>query len=159
MIDKKTAEFLNEIESINWFENSGCPNEKYYMVFSLYEACDAWRKQYMEVWEPCIYSLEDIAAEEIGDDAVDEVFEAVSAAIGDIVWKKFGEYIDRQNLNEENAVSFELFDMIKRDMAWACVEKILDLPGFFTMLTEIYKQGYFPCSWLGEYPSGRAVVL
>ena len=41
----------------------------------------------------------------------------------------------------------------------SAMQKILDKPGFFTMLTEIYKEGYVPCSWDGEYPSGRAVVL
>ena len=97
--------------------------------------------------------------EKIGDDSIDDAFETVSTTIGDTVWEKFGEYIDRQHLDDELAVCDELFDRIKRDMAWACVEKILDMPGFFTMLTEIYKEGYFPCSWDGEYPSGRAVVL
>ena len=42
MINEKIMAFLSEIKSINWFENSGSPNEKYYMVFSLYEACDGW---------------------------------------------------------------------------------------------------------------------
>lgn len=159
MVDLKGAAFLKEIRSINWFEKSGIPNEKYHMVFSLYEACDTWGKQYMDVWEPRICALEAAASEKIGDDAVDEAFDAVSAAIGDVVWEKFGGYIERQHLGEETAVSFELFDMIKRDMAWAYVEKLLDMPGFFTMLTDIYRQGYFPCSWKGEYPSGQAVVL
>lgn len=40
----------------------------------------------MEVWESQIYPLEDIAVKKIGDDAVDAVFETVSAAIGDTVW-------------------------------------------------------------------------
>ena len=52
-----------------------------------------------------------------------------------------------------------LVDKMRRDMAWACVEKVLDMPGFFTMLAEIYKEGYFPCSWKGAHPSGQAVVL
>lgn len=30
---------------------------------------------------------------------------------------------------------------------------------FFTMLIEVYKDGYLPCSWMGEYPSGQVVVL
>lgn len=98
----------------------------------------------MEVWESQIYPLEDMAVKKIGDDA----FETVSAAIGDTVWKKFGKFIVRQHLDDELAVCDELFDRIKRDM-----------PGFFTMLAEIYKEGYFPCSWNGEYPSGQAVVL
>lgn len=159
MVCEKIVDFLDEIKSISWFESSGSPDEKYHMVFSLYEACDTYGKQHMEVWEPQIDALEEMAAEKIGDDAIDEAFDTVSAAIGDIVWEKFGEYIDRQHLGEEIGVSFELFDMIKRDMAWACVEKMVNVPGFFTYLIEIYKQGFFPCSWIGEYPSGQAVVL
>ena len=159
MVHEKTKEFLNEIDTIDWFAHSGRPNEKYHMLFSLYEACDTWGKQYLELWEPQICALEDVAVEKIGDDTIDEIFSIVSAAIGDTVWEKFGEYIERQHLGEELGVSYELHDMIKRDMAWACVEGILEMSGFFTMLTEIYKQGYFPCSWDGSYPSGQAVVL
>ena len=158
-IGERTAAFLEEAKAIRWFENSGKPNEKYNMVFSLYDANDEWGKQYYDVWDPRVCDLEDIAMEKIGDDAIDDAFETVSTTIGDTVWEKFGEYIDRQHLDDELAVCDELFDRIKRDMAWACVEKILDMPGFFTMLTEIYKEGYIPCSWDGEYPSGRAVVL
>lgn len=84
----------------------------------------------MEVWEPHICGLEDIAAERIGDDAVDEIFDAVSAAIGDTVWEKFGGFIERRRLGEELAVCYELFDMIKRDMAWACVERTWICPAF-----------------------------
>lgn len=159
MPHKAIEDFLSEMHSINWFEHSGCPNENYYMVFSLYEACDKWGEQSFAVWESQICALEDIAIEKMGDDVIDEVFDTVSAAIGDIVWEKFGAYIDRQHLEEESAVSFELFDDIKRDIAWGCIEKILDISGFFTMLIEIYKKGYFPCSWVGIYHSGQVVVL
>ena len=69
------------------------------MVFSLYDACDGlWGMQYFEVWESQIYPLEDTAEEKIGDDAIDEIFEVVSDAIGDTVWKKFEEYIVRQHV-------------------------------------------------------------
>ena len=159
MVHEKTKEFLNEIDTIDWFAHSGRPNEKYHMLFSLYEACDTWGKQYLQLWEPQICALEAVAVERIGDDTINEIFLTVSAAIGDIVWEKFGEYIERQHLGEELGVSYELHDMIKRDMAWACVERILEMSGFFTVLTEIYKQGYFPCSWDGPCPSGQAVVL
>ena len=159
MVHEKTKEFFIEFDTIDWFAHSGRPNEKYHMLFSLYEACDTWGKQYLQLWEPQICALEAVAVERIGDDTINEIFLTVSAAIGDIVWEKFGEYIERQHLGEELGVSYELHDMIKRDMAWACVERILEMSGFFTMLTEIYKQGYFPCSWDGPYPSGQAVVL
>ena len=129
-------------------------------VFSLYDACDGlWGMQYFVVLESQIYPLEDTAEEKIGDDAIDEIFEVVSDAIGDTVWKKFEEYIVRQHVRDDLEVCYELFDKMRRDMAWACVEKVLDMPGFFTMLAEIYKGGYFPCSWKGNYPSGQAVVL
>ncbi len=52
---------MEEAKSIRWFENGGKPNEKYDMVFSLYEACDGWGKQYFDVWEPRVCELEDIA--------------------------------------------------------------------------------------------------
>ena len=159
MVHEKTKEFLHEIDTIDWFVNSGRPNGKYHMLFSLYEACDTWGRQYLELWEPHICAIENVAVERIGDDTINEIFSTVSAAIGDTVREKFGKYIERQHLGEELGVSYELHDMIKRDMAWACVERILEMSGFFTMLTEIYKQGYFPCSWDGPYPSGQAVVL
>lgn len=159
MLREKTADFIEELKRIHWFAHSGTPNEKYYMVFSLYEACDSWGKRYIEVWEPNIYALEDIAVEVLGDDALDEAFDAVSAAIGDVVWDKMGAFIERRRLGDQMGVCHELFDMVKRDLAWACVERILDQPGFFTMLFGIYKEGYFPCSWNGAYPAGRAVVL
>ena len=89
-------------------------HEKYHMLFSLYEACDTWGKQYLELWEPQICALEDVAVEGIGDDTIDEIFSTVSAAIGDTVWEKFGEYIERQHLGEELGVSYELLDMIKQ---------------------------------------------
>lgn len=41
-ICERTAVFFEEAKAIRWFENSGRPNEKYDMVFSLYEACDGW---------------------------------------------------------------------------------------------------------------------
>ena len=57
------------------------PNEKYHMVFSLYEANDGiWRIKANEVWETNICPLEDIAVEKIGDN---EIFETISATIGD----------------------------------------------------------------------------
>ncbi len=160
MPKEKINAFLDEIKSVNWFERCMIPNEKYHMVFSLYEANDGiWRIKANEVWEANICPLEDIAVEKIGDNEIDEIFETISATIGDTVWNKFGEFIKRRHLDDQLAVVDELFDSVKRDMSWACVEYLMDTPGFFTTLTSIYKEGYFPCSWGGEYPSGKAVVL
>lgn len=129
------------------------------MIFSLYEANDGWwGKRSYEVWESQICPLEDTAEEIIGDDRIDDAFETVCDAIGDTVRKKFIEFTDRQKL-DQLAVFDELFEKVERDPAWACVEKLINMPGFFTYLLSIYKEGYFTCSWDGEYPLGRAVVL
>ena len=132
------------------------------MVFSLYEACDGWGKQYFDVWESQICELEDIAMKKIGDDAIDDAFDTVSAAIGDTVWEKFGEFIDRQRLGNELAVCDELFDRIERDMAWACVEKILDISVFLPCWQKSIKRGIFHVHGTGNilpvrrsYCSGR----
>ena len=142
-IGERMEAFLEEAKSIRWFENSGKPNEKYDMVFSLYEACDGWGKQYFDVWESRVCELEDIAMKKIGDGAIDDAFDTVSAAIGDTVWKKFGELINRQGLGDELAVCDELFNNIKRDMAWACVEKVLDTPVFLPCCQKSMRKGIF----------------
>ena len=79
----------------------------------------------------------------IGDGAIDDAFDTVSAAIGDTVWKKFGELINRQGLGDELAVCDELFNNIKRDMAWACVEKVLDTPVFLPCCQKSMRKGIF----------------
>lgn len=160
MYTEKINAFVDDVKNINWFKRCGIPNEKYHMVFSLYEANDGiWGMRYHDVWELNICPLEDIAVEMIGDDAIEDSFEIVSDAIGDTIWNKFGEFIKRERHEDQLAVVDELFDNVRRDMAWACVEYLMDQPGFFTMLKDIFKEGYFPCSWDGEYPEGRAVVL
>lgn len=159
VLGDKIGSFLDEIKSFDWFSNCGTPSEKYHLIFSLFDAIDCWNSQYVETWDPPIYALESIAQKEIGDDKISEIFDSVSAAIGSIVWDDLGKFIEKGNLGEEEGVYPELLDMVKRDMAWACVERVLDMPCFFTMLAEIYKEGYFPCSWDGIYPSGLAVVL
>lgn len=52
-----------------------------------------------------------------------------------------------------------MLNMVKRDMAWACIEKLFHIDGFYTAVFEVYKEGYFPCSWTGAYPLGKFVVM
>ncbi len=152
-------EFLQEAKSINWFANSGKPNEKYRMVFSVFEAYDDWNDKMLKVWEPQTALLENTATRQIGDNTIDDIFDAVSLAIGDIIYKAWGDHVCRQHLEEETALDNEMMDIVKRDVSWACVERALNVKGFFSMLFEIYKEGYLPCAWIGGYPEGQAVVL
>lgn len=157
MID--ITNFLDELKLINWFVNSGIPNDKYRIVFSVFEAYDDWNEQMLKTWEPNISMLEDIATEKIGEVKIDEIFSDISFAIGDIVWKKWSEFIIRQHFEEETGLEYEILDMVKRDISWACVEGILNIHGFFTTLLDVYKEGYFPCAWEGTYLEGHAVVM
>ncbi|OUO93470.1 hypothetical protein [Cloacibacillus sp. An23] len=152
-------EFLLEIKQIDWFGHEKDHNGEYHMIFSVFEAYDVWNSQMLKTWEPHILSLESTATERIGDAQIDEVFSRVSSGIGDAVWKKWCDFITKRHLEDEAGLENEMLDMVKRDMSWACIEKILNAPGFFCALLEIYKNGYFPCAWIGDYPLGKAVVL
>lgn len=151
--------FLQEIKQINWFEHNRESAIAYHVIFSIFEAYDTWNKQMLKTWEPHISFLENIAIDQIGDSQIDEIFSSVSSEIGDIIWQKWSKFITRWHLEGETGLDNEMMDMVKRDMAWACIERILNAQGFFSELLEIYKTGYFPCAWLGDYPNGKAVVL
>ncbi len=97
----------------------------------------------IKTWEPHICSLENIAVEKIGNE----------------IWKEWSNFTSKEHLEEENGLEDEILDMVKRDVSWACIEKLLNIQGFFSTLLEIYKDGYVPCAWIGDYPNGKAVVL
>ncbi|MBD5113295.1 MAG: NUDIX domain-containing protein [Ruminococcaceae bacterium] len=154
-----SEKFIEEISPIKWFANGGIPTEKYLLVRSVYEAYDNWNDKYLSVWEPQTDLLEKLAEEIIGSDAIDDIFETVSMALDKDIWNAWQEFRIRAGLEEQNALDEEITDMVKRDLCWAAVEKALNRTGFFTELLEIYRNGYFPCGWDGEYPYGRAAVM
>lgn len=154
----KTEKFIESVSTIKWFANSGIPCNKYLLVKSVYEAYDNCNSNYLSVWEPHINSLEKLAEDIIGSDAIDNIFEAVSMTLDNDIWNAWQSFRTRAGLEEQNALDEEITDMVKRDLCWAAVEHALDKNGFFTGLLEIYKDGYFPCGWDGEYLNGRAAT-
>lgn len=153
-----SAKFIEKIKPIKWFENSGTSTDKYLLVRSVYDAYDNWNAKYLEVWEPPICLLEKLAVEIIGSDALDDIFDTVSFAIDEDIWREWTAFRER-GLSEQSGLDEEIVDMVKRDLCWAAVEYVLNRTGFFTALLEIYKDGYFPCGWDGVYPNGRAAVM
>lgn len=151
--------YIEEVKPIKWLQSSGTPTEKYLLVRSVYDAYDNWNAKYLSVWEPQIYFLEELAEKIIGGDAIDDIFETVSAALDEDIWNAWLRFRERAGLSEENALDEEITDMAKRDLCWAAVEKALNITGFFTELLDIYRGGYFPCGWEGDYPNGRAAVM
>lgn len=154
-----SEKFVEEMKSVKWFEHGGEDCEKYLTVRSVYDAYDNWNANYLSVWEPHTELLEKFAEEIIGSDAVDDIFETVSAALGDDIYRAWGEFRERAGLSEQNALDLEITDMVKRDLCWAAVEKAMNRPGFFTELLDVYRDGRFPCGWDGDYPEGRFAVM
>ncbi len=152
-------EFLQEIRQIKWFEHSKKATDEYHVIYSVFETYDDWNEQMLKTWEPHICSLENIAVQKIGNEQIDKIFSIVSLEIGNVLWKEWSDFIEKENLEEETGLEDEILDMVKRDVSWACIEKSLNMQGFFSTLLEIYKDGYFPCAWIGDYPNGKAVVL
>lgn len=154
-------DYLAEITQIDWLKNSGSSSEKYHVIHSIFEAYDAWNEATLAVWEPQINRLEAEAQETMGDAWIDEVFETVAEALtlNNLLWEKWIAFIERCDLGEECGLDNEMLDMIIRDVSWAYIERVLGKMEFFAKLLEIFKEGYFPCSWEGEYPEGKAVVL
>lgn len=154
-----TNNFLKQLKQINWFENSGTSNDEYLVVNSIFEAYDGWNQQMLDTWEPHICALEAKAQEMKSDAWIDEIFDMISNTINNNVWEKWSAFIERCNLQEESGLDNEMIEFVVRDIAWACIEDSLDEQGFFTEILDIYKKGYFPCSWSGTYPDGKPVVL
>ena len=113
----------------------------------------------LETWEPHIYSLENTAIKKLGDEQIDLIFATVSSEITDKIYENWDNFIAENHLENEIGLENEMLDMVKRDVSWACVERVLNIQGFFTTLLNIYSNGYFPCSWIGDYPNGQVVVL
>ncbi len=160
-MDVEINDYIAEITQIDWLKNSGSGSKKYHVIHSIFEAYDDWNDEMLAVWEPHINRLEAKAQETMGDAWIDEVFETVAEALtlNNLLWEKWTAFIERCDLGEECGLDNEMLDMIIRDVAWAYIELVLGKTDFFAKLLEIFKEGYFPCSWDGEYPEGKAVVL
>lgn len=151
-------EFILGIKFINWF-NHNHPENNYYVISSIFEAYDKWNKKMLETWESHIYSLENIAIEKLGDEQIDLIFTTISSEIADKIYENWDDFITEKHLENEIGLENEMMDMVKRDVSWACIERMLNIQGFFTTLLSVYSNGYFPCSWIGDYPNGQVVVL
>lgn len=162
-IYKKINDFIKDIESIKWLENAGEKSDKYTVILSFIEAWDGWNGKMLEVWTIESHNLEKVAVDLLGEEMIDLVFSKIAQTIGPQIEEgffNFQERLEKAGLDsEEYGLGFEIIDFIKRDVAWTCVESIIERKGFFTKVLEVHFEGRWPCAWDGEYPSGRFAVM
>jgi hypothetical protein len=158
--------FLASLADMPWLLHAGKPRDDAVVVPDVATGWDDWSPQMAATWIPRSQALEELARAQIGDAAIDAAFQAVAAAINDPLRSAIRRYFhERPDVNENTASGADrglwpdLLDTIQRDIAWAAVETLLAQPGFFTHLLTYYREGRWPCSWQGEYPEGRVVLL
>jgi hypothetical protein len=164
--EPRLSAFLDSLKTMPWFAEAGHPSEKYHVVADAVVAWDDWNAPMLAVWNPRSQRLEDAARRALGDKAIDEIFESVSAATEQAVVNGVRAYFARRPDETENtAIDVdrglwpEIVGFVLRDMSWAAVETVLGQPDFFVSLLRVYQEGRWPCSWKGRYPDGRFVVL
>lgn len=154
--------FIQEIKNIEWFKSVGEPSEKYWVVDTIWEACDTYGHQMLEVWGLNTEDIEKKALSKFSDQQIDAIFETVSLAIGNEVYESLCDLEDRigqETGEDQSGIEEEILDFIKRDTAWACIEQLLGEKGFFNRIYEINRSGHWACSWVGKYPQGNFIIM
>ena len=132
--------FINRIKTVEWFKHAGEPSEKYWVVDTIWEACDTHGRKTREVWEKNSEILEQKALQKLSDEQIDFIFETVSLAIGNQVDEAlcaFEDRIGQETGEDQSGIEDEILDFIKRDTAWACVELLMNEKGFFSRICQI----------------------
>lgn len=154
--------FISEIKNIRWFQTVGQPSEQYMVVDSVWEACDTYGKQMCEVWGKNSENIEEESLKKLSNAQIDAVFEAVSLAIGNEVYEALCDLEDKigeETGEDQSGLEDEILDFIKRDTAWAAIEKILGQKGFFSRVYDINRTGRWACSWVGKFPAGNFIIM
>ena len=159
--------FIETVKDIPWLSHSGEDCVDAIVAEGFQDAWIGWNGETYNVWGHHTHLLETRAQTILGDAVIDEVFSSVSKALEKNVYDGIGDYFERQRERDEDydaagvnsSLYPEVMDSILRDMCWAAVEHILNEHDFFTMLIEWYRKGRWPCSWDGEYPVGKIVIL
>lgn len=154
--------FISEIKNVPWLQNVGQLSEKYMVADTIWEACDTYGKQMCEVWGENCENIEKESLKKLTDTQIDAIFEAVSLAIGNEVYEalcNLEDKIGEETGEDQSGLEDEILDFIKRDTAWACVERILGQNGFFTQVYDINRTGRWACSWVGKFPTGNFIIM
>jgi hypothetical protein len=120
--------------------------------------------QDVEFWGARTHEVEARSRRHLSDGEIDAVFEEVAAAVDEDLrrfdpmiayFSRFAPDGDEGRIEAEREVAH----CVKRDLAWAAVERATGNPRFFASLRAVYDRGRWPCGWAGEYPAGRLLFL
>ena len=158
--------FISECGAIDWFARSGSPNTQFDLVPDAVVPFDNEKYQSHELWRAQTEDLEKRALKAIADEEIDSIFSTTTGHLSGAVASGLEAYFQRREVRTENmeigadrGLWPEIQDTVLRDLCWAHVEYAIESPGFFRGLLPVYKMGYWPCGWVGEYPEGRFAVL
>lgn len=154
--------FIAKIKGIKWFSQVGIPSEKYWVVDTVWEACDTHGQATRQIWGYQSEEIEKKALKQLSEPQLDDIFERVSLAIGNELYEALCDMEDRigeETGEDQSGIEEEILDFIKRDTAWACVEQLLNENGFFSRILQINRTGRWACSWVGQYPQGNFIIM
>lgn len=154
--------FIAEIKTIRWFNKVGEPSEKYWVIDTIWEACDTYGRQMVEAWGLNSELTEQKALKKFSNQQIDAIFETVSLAIGNEVYAALCDLEDRigeESGEDQSGIEDEILDFIKRDTSWACIELLLGEKDFFSQVYELNRSGRWACSWVGQYPKGNFIIM
>lgn len=154
--------FIQEVKQTEWLKNTGMPSETYWVVDTVWEACDTYGRQMLKVWEHNSEAIEQKALRHLTDEQINAVFEAVSLAIGNEVYEAvcyMEDRIGQETGEDQSGIEEEILDFIKRDTAWACIEQLIGEKGFFSRVYQVNRSGRWACSWVGKYPTGNFIIM
>lgn len=156
------AQFIKQLKTIKWFSMAGEPSDKYWVVDTIWEACDTHGQQTQLVWGLNSEDIENKALALFSEQQLNYIFEQISLAIGNEVYEALCDLEDRigeETGEDQSGIEEEILDFIKRDTAWACIELLMHTKGFFTRIYEINRSGHWACSWVGKYPEGNFIIM
>ena len=115
-------------------------------------------------WSARTHEAEELALVQFKESEIDQIIDDVAAVIDEDLLRfdpliayfaRFFPDGDAGRIEDERNVAH----CVKRDLAWAAIERVLKQQGFFTQILKWYDKGRWPCDWAGQYPAGHVLVL
>ena len=153
------VEYANWLRSFPLLSSIGQPGDSPELV----PVADAPEYLNFSFWSARSHEIESLAREQLADAEIDQIFDEVVAVINEDL-RRFDPlivYFDRfcDDLGTRFDDEIEMALSVKRDLAWAAIERTIGLPGFFTQLAAWYGKGRWPFNWVGDYPLGHVQVI